>query len=119
MNDITLALLESILGLVFAIGGAILIPLLQKFLAGKIGADKTNRLLTLAQTVVNMAEQQLGSGKGDQKKELALAALQGFANRDNLKLDAASMHAAIEAAVLQLKAAKASEPPPVAAQEVK
>lgn len=118
MNEVTNALLEAVIGLVVAVGAAVLIPLLQRFLASKIGVNNTNLLLTLAQTAVNMVEQQLSTAPGSEKKGLAIAVLKGFADRNNLKVDEASMHAAIEAAVLQLKAAKAADPVAVVAAPV-
>src|SRR4051812_26638380 len=109
MSDATLTLLETVLSLVFGIGGAMLIPRIKELSTKKIGTTNTDMLLTWADTVVKMAEQKLGARAGQAKYSLALAALQGFSDRNNLKVDQESLEAAIEAAVLQLKTNKLSD----------
>lgn len=102
MSDTTLALLESVLSLVLAIGGAILLPKLRELAVKKIGESNTNMLFSWADTAVKTAEQQLGPGRGSVKYDIAYSILEGISRAQNLKVDEATLKAAIEAAVHEL-----------------
>lgn len=102
MNELTLSLLGTVLSLVFAIGGAFLIPPAKKWLDAKVGVEKSNLVFDWAATFVRAAEKTITAGGG--AKYLWVAeALRGLTDSHNIKIDDVTLEAAIEAAVLELQ----------------
>jgi LL-H family phage holin len=67
-------------------------------------ANTATLLITLADTAVTMVQQQLGAnGPNQEKKGLAYTSLTAMLDARKLKIDDASVHAAIESAVYKMK----------------
>jgi hypothetical protein len=103
ISDAVWPLLGSALSLVLAIGGAILIPMVRKWLAAKVGVEKSNLLFDWAEICVSAAEQLLGAGAGADKYAYVLKALQSVSESHSIKVDTITLQAAIESAVHTLK----------------
>jgi hypothetical protein len=103
MNEAAWSLLVTVLSLLLSIGGAILIPMVRKWLAAKVGVEKSNLLFDWADIAVRAAEQLLGAGAGADKYAYVLKALQSVSESHSIKVDTITLQAAIEAAVHTLK----------------
>jgi hypothetical protein len=103
MSEATISLLSLVLTLVVGIASAVLVPALKKVADAKLGVAHADLLFSWAETLVKSAEETLGAGTGTSKYALVLSGLQAFTDRNKLKVDEASLHAAIQAAVLELK----------------
>jgi molecular chaperone DnaK (HSP70) len=103
ISDAVWPLLGSALSLVLAVGGAIIIPMVRKWLAAKVGVEKSNLLFDWADIAVRAAEQILSSGSGADKYAYVLKAMQSVSDSHNIKVDTITLQAAIESAVHTLK----------------
>jgi hypothetical protein len=103
LSEAVWPLLGSVLSLVLAISGAILIPMVRKWLAAKVGVEKSNLLFDWAEICVSAAEQLLGAGAGADKYAYVLKALQSVSDSHNIRVDTITLQAAIESAVHTLK----------------
>jgi hypothetical protein len=103
INDAVWPLLGSVLSLILAVGEAILIPMVRKWLAAKVGVEKSNLLFDWADIAVRAAEQILSTGTGADKYAYVLKALQSVSDSHDIKVDTVTLQAAIESAVHTLK----------------
>jgi hypothetical protein len=103
LSEAVWPLLGSAMSLVLAISGAILIPMVRKWLAAKVGVEKSNLLFDWADIAVRAAEQLLGAGAGADKYAYVLKALQSVSDSHSIKVDTITLQAAIESAVHTLK----------------
>jgi hypothetical protein len=103
MNEAAWSLLVTVLSLLLSIGGAVLIPMVRKWLAAKVGIEKSNLLFDWADIAVRAAEQLLGAGAGADKYAYVLKALQNVSDSHSIKVDTITLQAAIESAVHTLK----------------
>lgn len=98
--DITYIILGVIL-VIFGIVAKIVWPNIQ----AKLTADQLGALATVAKIVVYAAEQIFGAKTGNDKLAYALNLAKKLLAKKNLTFDEDEIRAAIEAQVLQLKAA--------------
>jgi Co/Zn/Cd efflux system component len=103
LSDTVWPLLGSVLSLVLAISGAILIPMVRKWLDAKVGVEKSDLLFSWAGICVRAAEQILSAGTGADKYAYVLKALQSVSESHDIKVDTITLQAAIESAVHTLK----------------
>ena len=95
-------MLDIVISAVVTVATAFLGPKAYFLLVAKIGQANAGLLLTLAGQAVSAVEQQLEAAPGSQKKAAAVAALKGLSDAHRLKVNDASLHTAIEAAVAAL-----------------
>jgi len=90
--------------------GAVAVQALRRYLASKDAEIKANMginnyylLETFARNVVEAAQQSLGLGSGEDRKEFASELLQHLAEQYNIPVSDSQIDSLVEAAVLALK----------------
>ena len=98
MNDITFNILKIVISIVSALVAAYLIPLLKN----KLSQDKYNELLNMIEIAVYAAEQTIGSGNGNIKKQEVIVFVSNWMREKGIQITDDQLSQLIESAVFSM-----------------